>query len=178
MLTVRDATTEGKEGRLNFLLSAVLVIEEDVDGGGWAAVNVRVPATGHVFHKANVTGSKHVPGPITGANLDFAGQMNDQPAFGQWVEVHLSGPVKLLHPDLLYIRQWVVYGYCAANSEPLKTRYDQPISHLIRGADHEIRPDFLSVRLGSPHSSGSVVLSVLARRQSPSSGANAAETQT
>jgi hypothetical protein len=82
-----------------------LVLEEDVDGGGWAAVNVRVPATGHVFHEANVAGAKHVPGPITGANLDFAGQMNDQPAFGQGVEVHLSGPVKLLHPDLLYIRQ-------------------------------------------------------------------------
>jgi hypothetical protein len=31
-----------------------------------------------------------VPGPITGTNLDFAGQMNDQPAFGQGVEVHLS----------------------------------------------------------------------------------------
>jgi hypothetical protein len=46
-----------------------------------------------------------VPGPITGTNLDFAGQMNDQPAFGQGVEVHLSVPVKLLHPDLVYIRQ-------------------------------------------------------------------------
>ena len=54
-------------------LAAVLVLEEDVDGGGWAAVNVRVPATAHIFHEANVAGSKHVPRPITGANLDFAG---------------------------------------------------------------------------------------------------------
>src|SRR5215831_18075836 len=86
-------------------LSAVLVLEEDVDGGGGAAVHVRVPAPGHVFHEAHVAGAKHVPGPITGANLDFAGQMNDQPAFGQGVEVHLSGSVKLLHPDLVDMRQ-------------------------------------------------------------------------
>jgi hypothetical protein len=66
---------------------------------------VRVPATGHVFHEANVAGAKHLPGTITGANLDFAGQMNDQPAFGKRVEVPLSGPVKLLHPDLVYLGQ-------------------------------------------------------------------------
>src|SRR5215471_17167706 len=53
--------------------SAVLVLEEDVDGGGGAAVHVRVPAPGHVFHEANVAGAKHVPGSVTGANLDFAG---------------------------------------------------------------------------------------------------------
>ena len=41
----------------------------------------------------------------------------------------------------------VVYGNRAANSELLKTRYDQSIFHMIGGADHEIRPDFLSVRL-------------------------------
>ena len=35
------------------------------------------PATGHVFHEADVAGAKHVPGPITGTNLDFTGQMND-----------------------------------------------------------------------------------------------------
>src|SRR5215475_9049322 len=80
-------------------LSAVLVLEEDVDGGGRAAVNVGVPATGHVFHEANVASAKHLLGAITGANLDFAREMNDQPAFGQWMEVSLSGPVKLLHPD-------------------------------------------------------------------------------
>jgi hypothetical protein len=83
----------------------VLVLEEDVDGGGRAAVNMGVPATGHVFHESNVAGAKHVPGAITGANLDFTGQMNDQPAFGKRVEVPLSGPVKLLHPDLVYIAQ-------------------------------------------------------------------------
>src|SRR5215468_11144213 len=64
-----------------------------------------VTATGHVFHESNIAGSKYLPGAITGANLDFAGQMNDQPAFGKRVEVHLSGPVKLLHPDLVYIDQ-------------------------------------------------------------------------
>jgi hypothetical protein len=46
-----------------------------------------------------------VPGAITGANLDFAGQMNDQPAFGKRVEVPLSGTIKLLHPDLVDIGQ-------------------------------------------------------------------------
>ena len=66
---------------------AALVREEDVDGGGRAAVNVGVTATGHVFHESNVASAKHVPGPITGANLDFTGQMNDQPAFGQGMEV-------------------------------------------------------------------------------------------
>jgi len=50
-------------------------------------VNVGVTATRHVFHESNVAGSKHVPGAITGANLDFAGEMNDQPAFGKRVEV-------------------------------------------------------------------------------------------
>ena len=64
-----------------------------------------VTATGHVFHESNVAGSKHVPGAITGANLDFAGKMNDQPAFGKRVEVPLSGTVKLFHPDLVYIGQ-------------------------------------------------------------------------
>jgi hypothetical protein len=34
---------------------------------------VGVPAPGHVFHEANVAGAKHVPGAITGTNLDFAG---------------------------------------------------------------------------------------------------------
>jgi len=63
------------------------------------------PATGHVFHESNVAGSKHLPGAITGANLDFAGKMHDQPAFGKRVEVPLSGTVKLLHPDLVYIGQ-------------------------------------------------------------------------
>ena len=74
---------------LQLWLTLNLVLEEDVDGGGGAAVHVRVPAPGHVFHEADVTGAKHVPGPITGANLDVAGQMNDQPAFGfcQLVEV-------------------------------------------------------------------------------------------
>ena len=48
---------------------------------------------------------EHVPGPVTGTNLDCARQMNDQPAFGQGVEVHLSGPVKLLYPDLMDMRQ-------------------------------------------------------------------------
>jgi hypothetical protein len=62
-------------------------------------VHMRVPAPGHIFHEAHVTGAKHGPGPITGANLDFAGQMHDQPAFRQGVEVHLSGPVKLLYLD-------------------------------------------------------------------------------
>src|SRR5215813_768140 len=85
--------------------SAVLVLENDVDSGGGAAVYVCVPAPGHVFHETDVAGAKHVPGPITRANLDFTGQMNDQPAFGQGVEVHLSGPVKLLHPDLTDIGQ-------------------------------------------------------------------------
>src|SRR6266702_4208410 len=64
-----------------------------------------LPATGHVFHESNVADAKHLPGAITGANLDFAGQMNDQPAFGKRVEVPLSGPVKLLHPDLVDIGQ-------------------------------------------------------------------------
>src|SRR5215467_13130367 len=64
-----------------------------------------VTATGHVFHEANVAGAKHLLGAITGANLDFAGQMNDQPAFGQWVEGSISGSVKLLHPDLMYVGQ-------------------------------------------------------------------------
>jgi hypothetical protein len=64
-----------------------------------------VTTTGHVFHEANVAGSKHLFGAITGANLDFAGEMNDQPAFGKRVEIPLSGPVKLLHPDLTYIGQ-------------------------------------------------------------------------
>ena len=54
-------------------LEAVLVLEDDVDGGGRAAVHVGVPAPGHVFHEANVAGAKHVPGAITGTNLDFAG---------------------------------------------------------------------------------------------------------
>lgn len=62
--------------------ATVLILEEDVDGGGWAAVNVRVPATRYVFHEANVTSTKHVTRSITGANFDFPGQMNDQPAFG------------------------------------------------------------------------------------------------
>src|SRR6266446_5066807 len=64
-----------------------------------------VTATGHVFHESNVSGAKYVPGAITGANLDFAGKMNDQSAFGKRVEVPLSGPVKLLHPDLVDIGQ-------------------------------------------------------------------------
>src|SRR5262245_59852150 len=89
----------------DLLSSAVLVLEEDVDGGSRAAVNVGVTATGHIFHESNVAGTKHLPGAITGTNLDFAGQMNDQPAFGKRVEVHLSGPVKLLHPDLVYTGQ-------------------------------------------------------------------------
>src|SRR5215471_5264512 len=92
--------------------SAVLVLEEDVDSGGGAAVYVCVPAPGRVFHETDVAGAKHVPGPITRANLDFTGQMNDQPAFGQGVEIHLSGPVTLLHPDLVDIGQgpqgWVL----------------------------------------------------------------------
>lgn len=57
-----------------------------------------------------------------------------------------------------------MYASRAGNSNRVKTRYDQPIFHLIGGADYEIRVDFLPVRLGSPHSSGSVLLSVLARR--------------
>src|SRR4029453_2664698 len=64
-----------------------------------------VHATRHGFHKSEVAGSKHLPGAITGANLDFAGEMNDQPAFGKRVEVPLSGPVKLLHTDLVDIVQ-------------------------------------------------------------------------
>jgi hypothetical protein len=86
-------------------LSAVLVLEEDVDGGGRAAVNMGVTATGHVFHKSTVAGATHVPGAITGAHLDFARKMHDQPAFGKRVEVPLSGPVTLLHPDLVYLGQ-------------------------------------------------------------------------
>src|SRR5215471_20754017 len=86
-------------------LSVVLVLEEDVDSGGRAAVNMGVTGTGHVFHKSNVAGAKHVSGAITGANLDFARKMNDQPAFGKRVEVPLSGPIKLLHPDLVDIDQ-------------------------------------------------------------------------
>jgi len=57
---------------------------------------------------------------------------------------------KCIPPCLMPLRPRVVYGYCAANSEPLKTKSDQPLSHLIGGADHAIRPDFLPVRLGSP----------------------------
>src|SRR5712691_9775138 len=76
-----------------------------------------VPATGHVFHESHVAGSKHSPGAITGANLDFAGQMNDQPAFGKRVEVPLSGTVKLLHPDLVYI------GQCAHFRVLLQTQF-------------------------------------------------------
>src|SRR5882724_10163374 len=98
-------------------LSAVLVLEEDVDGGGRASVNMGVTATGYVFHELNVAGSKHVPGAITGANLDFAGKMNDQPAFGKRVEVPLSGTVKLLHPDLVYS------GQCAQFRVLLHTRF-------------------------------------------------------
>ena len=30
--------------------AAVLVLEENVDSGGGAAVHVRVPAPGHIFH--------------------------------------------------------------------------------------------------------------------------------
>jgi hypothetical protein len=66
-------------------------------------VYMSVPATSYVFHETNVTGAKHVPGAITGANLDFAGQMDDQPAFGQRMEVHLPGPIKLLYSDLVDI---------------------------------------------------------------------------
>src|SRR3989454_1914979 len=76
-----------------------------------------VTATGHVFHESNVAGSKHLPGAITGANLDFAGKMNDQPAFGKRVEVPLSGTVKLLHPDLVYI------GQCAQCRVLLQTQF-------------------------------------------------------
>jgi hypothetical protein len=80
---------------------------------------VGVTATRHVFHESNVAGSKHVPGAITGANLDFAGKMNDQPAFGKRVEVPLSGTVKLLHPDLVYI------GQCAQFRVLLQTQFLQ-----------------------------------------------------
>ena len=76
-----------------------------------------VTATGHIFHESNVAGAKHVPGAITGANLDFAGQMHDQPAFGKRVEVPLSGTVKLLHPDLVYI------GQCAQFRVLLQTQF-------------------------------------------------------
>ena len=48
---------------------------------------------------------------------------------------------------------------------------------LSGGADHAIRPDFLSVCLCSPHSSGSPVLSVLAGREERSSRVETAETQ-
>src|SRR5262249_20927093 len=76
-----------------------------------------VTTTGHVFHESNVASSKYVPGAITGANLNFAGQMNDQPAFGKRVEVPLSGTVKLLHPDLVYI------GQCAQFRVILQTQF-------------------------------------------------------
>ncbi len=76
-----------------------------------------VTATGHIFHESNVAGAKHVPGAITGANFDFAGKMNDQPAFGKRVEVPLSGTVKLLHPDLVYI------GQCAQFRVLLQTQF-------------------------------------------------------
>src|SRR2546426_10062987 len=76
-----------------------------------------VTATGHVFHESNVAGSKHSPGAITGANLDFAGKMNDQQAFGKRVEVPISGTVKLLHPDLVYT------GQCAQFRVLLQTQF-------------------------------------------------------
>src|SRR5712691_6673917 len=47
----------------------------------------------------------------------FAGKMNDQPAFGKRVEVPLSGTVKLLHPDLVYI------GQCAQFRVLLQTQF-------------------------------------------------------
>src|SRR5262249_3805677 len=81
-----QAVAPAEEHTREIYHSAVLVLEEDVDGGGGAAVHMRVPAPGHVFHETDVAGAKHVSGPITGANLDFPGQMNDQPAFGQGVE--------------------------------------------------------------------------------------------
>lgn len=37
------------------------------------------------------------------------------------------------------------------NSERLQTRYDQLIDHLSGGADHAIRPGFLSIRVCSLH---------------------------
>jgi len=76
-----------------------------------------VTATGHIFHESNVAGAKHVPGAITGANFDFAGKMNDQAAFVKRVEVPLSGTVKLLHPDLVYI------GQCAQCRVLLQTQF-------------------------------------------------------
>src|SRR5262245_28572443 len=52
-------------------------------------------ATGHVFHESNIAGAKHVPGAITGTNLDFAGQMNDQPALGaSWTSRGKRPPVQ------------------------------------------------------------------------------------
>ena len=41
-----------------------------------------VTPAGHIFHQSNIAGSKHLLGAITGSNLDFAGKMNDHPAFG------------------------------------------------------------------------------------------------
>jgi hypothetical protein len=72
----------------------------------------------------------------------------------------------------------VVYANRAANSIWFQTGYDQPIIHLSGGADNAIRPGFLSVYLCLLHPPMSSGLSVLARRQDPSSRAEAAETQT
>src|ERR1700756_3291290 len=71
-------------------------------------------ATSHAFHASNVAGAQRVPGAITGINLDFAGQMKDQPAFGKRMEGPLSGTVNLLHP----IPQSLTP---AAGSEPPRT---------------------------------------------------------
>ena len=72
----------------------------------------------------------------------------------------------------------VVYVNRAGNSNRVKTRYDQPIFHLIGGVDHAIRAHFLSVRLCSPHCVDAADCSVLARRQARSRSAKAAQTQT
>ena len=75
-----------------------------------------VTTTRHIFHESNVAGSKYLPGSITGSNLNFAGKMNNQPAFGQWAEVALGD---VLHNSVqVHETDWV----SRADIDPEQTR--------------------------------------------------------
>ena len=64
-----------------------------------------VPAAGHIFRESNVACTKYLLGAIGGSDLNLAGEMDDQTAFGQRMEINVSGTVKLLDPALGQVGQ-------------------------------------------------------------------------